>query len=97
MSCAFCGEGDKWIKTCLSVDDSHIRVCDSCWDVLRPWLMIVSGDEVVTARCKGCGSYFNPRYMAEFSPGGRYNAYSGTCEACARIMLIGQRDERVPV
>jgi hypothetical protein len=46
-------------------------------------LVIVPGDVVVTARCEGCGAYFNPRKMVEFSPGGRYNAYSGTCGACA--------------
>jgi hypothetical protein len=97
MPCAFCGEGDKWIKTCRTKDGSCIRVCDPCWEVLRSWLVIVPGDEVVVAHCDGCGAYFNPREMAEVSPGGRHDAYSGTCGACARMMLIGQRDERVPV
>jgi hypothetical protein len=82
MPCAFCGEGDKWIKTCRTKDGSCIRVCDSCWEVLRPWLIIVPGDGVVTARCDGCGAYCNPREMAEFSPGGRKDAYSGTCGVC---------------
>lgn len=43
------------------------------------------GDSVVTARCEGCGGYFNPRDMAQVSPGGRYNAYSGACRACAKV------------
>jgi hypothetical protein len=38
---------------------------------------------VVTARCDGCGAYFDPREMVRVSYGGRYNAYSGTCDACA--------------
>ena len=85
MDCAFCGEGDRWIKTCLSGGVSRIRVCDLCWEVLRSWLTIVPGDEVVTARCDGCGIYFNPREMAEVSPGGRKDAYSGTCVTCATV------------
>lgn len=83
MACAFCSEEDKWIKTCRTRDGSHIRVCDPCWEVLGKWLVIVPGDVFVTARCDGCGSYFNPREMKEFSPGGRYNAYSGICWSCA--------------
>ena len=84
MSCAFCGEGDKWIKTCR-IQDGYLRVCDPCWDVLAPWLVVVAGDEVVVARCDRCGAYFNPREMAIVSTGGRYNAYSGTCRACANV------------
>jgi hypothetical protein len=83
MGCAFCGEGDRWIKTCR-IADGLIRVCDLCWEVLSPWLVIVPGDEVVTGRCDECGAYFNPREMAEASPGGHHNTYSGTCGTCAR-------------
>ncbi len=80
MSCAFCGGGDRWIKTCLASDGSRLRVCDPCWEALR--LVIVSGDAVITARCDQCGGYGNPREFAVVSPGGRKDAYSGTCEAC---------------
>jgi hypothetical protein len=69
MPCAFCGEGDMWIKTCRTKDSSRLRVCDPCWEVLSSWLVIVPGDAVVTARCEGCGAYFNPKEMDEFSPG----------------------------
>ena len=82
MACAFCGGGDKWIKTCRT-RDSLIRVCDPCWEVLSPWLMVVQGDGVVSVRCVGCGAYSNPREMAAFSPGGK-GAYVGTCRTCAR-------------
>jgi hypothetical protein len=84
MACAFCGEGDMWIKTCRT-KYGLIRVCDPCWEILGPWLVVVPGDGVVTARCDGCAGYSNPRDMVKFSPGGRYNAYSGTCEACAKV------------
>ncbi len=73
MGCSFCGGGDRWIKTCL-VNGSRLRVCDPCWEVL-PKLIIVPGDEVVTARCDLCGAYFNPREMAQVSPGGRKAAF----------------------
>jgi NMD protein affecting ribosome stability and mRNA decay len=85
MPCAFCGEGDKWIKTCRTADGSRIRVCDPCYEVLRAWLVIVPGDEVVTARCDRCGAYFNPKDMSEYSPGGRYNAYARMYETCAKV------------
>ena len=48
MSCAFCGERDRWIKSCRT-KDGHIRFCDPCWEVLSLWLVIVPGDGVVTA------------------------------------------------
>jgi hypothetical protein len=85
MPCAFCGEGDEWIKTCRTKNGSRLRVCDPCWEVMSSWLVIIPGDWVVTGRCDECGAYFNPRDMLEFSPGGRYNAYSGTCRACAKV------------
>jgi hypothetical protein len=37
----------------------------------------------VMARCDYCWRYGNPRGFVEVSPGGRKNAYSGTCGACA--------------
>ena len=49
------------------------------------WLVIVSGDEVVTARCEECGRYFNPREFNRVGPGGRKDTYSGTCEKCAKV------------
>jgi hypothetical protein len=45
--------------------------------------VIVPGEYVVTARCDSCGVYANPREFAEAEPGGRKDAYSGTCEICA--------------
>jgi hypothetical protein len=82
MPCVFCGEGDKWTKTCLEAQ-GRLRVCDPCYEVLAPWLVIVPGDVVVAARCEGCGCYGNPRAFAEVEPGGRHDAYSGMCGACA--------------
>jgi NMD protein affecting ribosome stability and mRNA decay len=58
-------------------------VCDACYEEHRPELTVVPGDAVVTARCDGCGTYGNPRQFAKTSPGGRKDAYSGTCEICA--------------
>jgi hypothetical protein len=37
------------------------------------------------------GVLHNPREMAEFSPGGRYNAYAGTCGACAKVGVLADR------
>jgi hypothetical protein len=44
--------------------------------------VIVPGDDVVTARCDRCGCYGNPREFAEVRPGGRKDAYAGTCQTC---------------
>ncbi len=84
MSCTFCGGGDRWIKTCLASDGSCLRVCDPCYTPRVFELMIVPGDVVVTARCYQCGGYGNPREFADAKPGGRKDAYSGTCEACVK-------------
>jgi hypothetical protein len=46
-------------------------------------LVIVPGDRVVMARCDHCWRYGNPRDFMEVSSGGRKNAYSGSCTACA--------------
>jgi hypothetical protein len=82
MSCAFCGGGDKWIKTCLARDGSRVRLCDPCYEVLSRWFVVVTGDWVVAARCDSCGRYGNPREFSGVNLGGRKGAYSGTCEAC---------------
>jgi hypothetical protein len=93
MPCVFCGGGDRWIKTCLTTDGSRIRVCDPCWEIRTTGLVIVPGDDVVTARCDLCGTYANPREFAEVRPGGRKEAYAGTCEACAEERLGGDDEE----
>jgi hypothetical protein len=71
-------------QDCRAKDGSRLRVCDPCYEVLGSWLVIVPGDWVVTARCDWCGAYFNPREMVEVSPGGRKDAYSGTCGTCSK-------------
>jgi hypothetical protein len=55
MPCYSCGGGDRWIKTCLASDGSRIRVCDPCWEVRVSELLIIPGDDVVSARCDLCG------------------------------------------
>ncbi len=82
--CAFCGGGDRWIKTCRTRDGSRLRVCDPCWEARRKaGLVIVPGDHLVTARCDRCGGYGNPRDFSGLRASGRRGAYSGTCAACA--------------
>jgi hypothetical protein len=82
MSCELCGGGDLWIKTCLTSEGSRLLVCDPCYEENSSVLVIVPGDRVVMARCDYCWRYGNPREFVEISPGGRKNAYSGTCGAC---------------
>jgi hypothetical protein len=99
MACAFCGGGDKWIKTCLTADDSRIRVCDPCYEASVSELVIVPGAWIVTARCDRCGVYGNPREFVDAEPGGRKDAYSGTCAACAneevaRTDFVGKEIQR---
>jgi hypothetical protein len=84
VGCAFCGGGDRWIKTCLTADGSRMRVCDPCYGARASELVIVPGDWIVTARCDSCGTYGNPRDFEDANPGGRKGVYSGTCGACAR-------------
>ena len=82
MSCELCVGGDEWIKTCLTPEGSRLLVCDECYDENASVLVIVPGDRVVTARCDYCWCYGNPREFVVVSPGGRKNAYSGTCATC---------------
>ena len=83
MSCELCGGGDMWIKTCLTTEGSRLLVCDECYEEHAAALVIVPGDRTVMARCDSCWRYGNPREFVEVSPGGRKNAYSGTCAGCA--------------
>src|SRR5918995_5591086 len=83
MPCELCGRGDMWIKTCLTPEGSRILICDPCYEEHASVLVIVPGDRVVMARCDSCWRYGNPRDFVEVSPGGRKNAYSGTCAECA--------------
>ena len=83
MSCELCGGGDWWLKTCLTPYGTRLRICDLCYEEHAAELVIVPGDSVVTARCDECWSYGNPREFVEVHPGGRKDAYSGICGACA--------------
>jgi hypothetical protein len=83
MSCELCGGGDRWIKTCRTPYGSRLLVCDACYEDHASELVIVPGDWVVTVRCDSCGVYGNPRDFQDARPGGRKDAYSGTCGACA--------------
>jgi hypothetical protein len=83
MSCELCGEGDWWIKTCRTPYGFNLLVCDLCYEEQASVLVIVAGEWVVTARCDSCGLYGNPRVFQEAEPGGRKDAYSGTCAVCA--------------
>jgi hypothetical protein len=72
-----------WIKTCLTPEGSRLLACDECYRENTSALVIVPGDRVVMARCDSCWRYGNPRDFVEVRLGGRKNAYSGTCRACA--------------
>jgi len=82
MLCELCGGGDMWIKTCRTPEGSSLLVCDPCYEENATVLVIVPGDRVVMARCNHCWRYGNPRDFVEVRPGGRKNAYSGTCATC---------------
>jgi hypothetical protein len=71
-----------WIKTCLTSEGSRLLVCDECYEENASVLVIVPGDRTVMARCDHCWRYGNPREFVEVRPGGRKNAYSGTCAEC---------------
>jgi hypothetical protein len=83
MLCELCGGVDMWIKTCRTPEGSRLLVCDECYEENATVLVIVPGDRVVMARCDHCWRYGNPREFLEVRPGGRKNAYSGTCAECA--------------
>jgi hypothetical protein len=83
MPCELCGGGDEWIKTSRTTEGTRLLVCDQCYEENSSVLVIVPGDWTVTARCDHCGRYGNPRDFAKLSPGGRKNAFSGTCKVCA--------------
>ena len=85
MSCELCGGGDMWIKTCRTPEGSRLLVCDECYEENASVLVIVPGDRVVMARCDSCWRYGNPRDFIGVVPGGRKDAYSGTCEECANV------------
>ena len=82
MSCELCGGGARWTKTCITPSGSRLLICDLCYEEQASVLVIVPGEWVVTARSDSCGVYGNPREFHEAEPGGRKDAYSGTCGTC---------------
>jgi hypothetical protein len=78
MTCFACGQGDRWIKTCRQTSGERVRVCDACWEALR--LVIVPGDLCVTAKCRSCGVYGNPRDFTGLEKG---EPLLGLCGDCA--------------
>ncbi len=94
MPCELCGDGDRWIKTCLTPSGFRLLVCDPCYLEHEPELTLVPGNRVVTARCDLCGCYGNPREFVDISPGGRHDAYSGTCGECAGQSLEKKGENR---
>jgi hypothetical protein len=83
MSCELYGEGDRWIKTCLTSDGSRLRVCDPCHQTRAPELIIVLGHWVVTGRCDSCGCYDNPGSSRRPSPASARTP-TGGCAGRAR-------------
>ena len=78
-------------------EGSRLLVCDECYEEHASVLVIVPGDRVVMARCDHCWRYGNPREFVEVSPGGRKNAYSGTCAECAGGgVVMGSEEPRLP-
>ena len=83
MSCELCGGGDSGSRPAAPLRGPACWSAIACYEENASVLVIVPGDRVVMARCDHCWRYGNPRDFVEISPGGRKNAYSGTCAACA--------------
>jgi hypothetical protein len=78
--CFACGGGDRWIKTCRLASGERVRVCDPCHEALRINMTIVPGTLCVTAKCRSCGAYGNPRNFTGLEKG---EPMLGLCAGCA--------------
>ncbi len=78
-ACFACGGGDRWIKTCRLACGERVRCCDPCHEALSIAMTIVPGTLCVTAKCRSCGGFGNPR---DFTGLRRGEPISGLCSGC---------------
>ncbi len=79
VTCFACGGGDRWIKTCRLSSGERVRVCDACYGALRINMTIVPGTLCVTAKCRSCSVYGNPRDFSRVEQG---EPLLGICGGC---------------
>ena len=84
MICEGCGSAAPAMKTCRwRTGERTFVLCDPCWEPVRGALWIIPGVVAVHGVCRGCGSWFSLRELADVTLGGRRGAPSGTCTSCA--------------
>jgi hypothetical protein len=87
VRCDSCGFEAAVLKSCRwrVVGEQTFVLCDSCHAPIAAVVWIVPGPGPCFGTCRGCGSWFSVRNLAERALGGKYNAPSGICPGCAKL------------
>jgi hypothetical protein len=85
MRCDRCRVEAPALKTCRwrSRPGPTFALCDPCYGPLAAAVWIVPGPVPCFGACRGCGSWFSVRELAERTGGGKQGAPSGICPDCA--------------
>ena len=85
MRCDRCGATAPVLKTVRWRDHNGgpFILCDSCWLPISAAVWIVPGQVAAFGRCRHCSGWFGVRELTGLKPGGRRDAWIGTCRRCA--------------
>jgi hypothetical protein len=86
--CCRCDAEAPVLKTCRwrspARGERTFALCDGCWLQLSGAVWIVPGAVRCFGTCRACGSWFALAELSDLAPGGKWDAVSGVCGACAR-------------
>lgn len=58
-------------------------MCDGCWHPISHLVWVVLGPVACFGKCVSCGEWESARKLVGLKPGGRRDAWIGTCGRCA--------------
>ncbi len=87
MICEGCGYSAAALKTCRwKTGERRFVLCDPCWEPVAASLWVVAGSAPAHGRCRDCGGWSSVRELAGISQGGKWDAPSGLCPGCSRVL-----------
>jgi hypothetical protein len=93
VRCSTCGVVQAVMKTCRwrARGEQTFALCDECHAPVASRVRIVAGLVPCFGTYRSCSEWFIVRELEDVTGGGKYDAPSGLCGACASVVWIGGR------